>query len=266
MTKFRSCIYTGEVVHKRLRPKPHALRYRVFAACLDVDEIDHLAASLSGFSRNRRNWLSFYDADHGAKAGMPVGDGVRALLRDAGMAGSEQVRLLCYPRMLGYAFNPLSVYFCADSGGALRTVVYEVNNTFGERTSYLVPVTDQHTGVIAQTCAKAMAVSPFTKAMGRYSFRIRAPGDDVLVGVAFRDDDGPVIKTHFSGTREALAQRSIASLFARYPLMTAKVIGGIHWEAAQLFAKRVPLVPRVKGPAYQVRVIAAAEKDASHVV
>jgi uncharacterized protein len=266
MTTFRSCIFTGEVVHKRVRPKPHALRYRVFAACLDVDEIDHLAATLPGFARNRRNWLSFYDADHGAKAGIPVGDGVRALLREAGMAGSEQVRLLCYPRMLGYAFNPLSVYYCADGAGVLRTVVYEVNNTFGERTAYLVPVDDEHKGVIAQTCAKAMAVSPFTKGTGRYSFRIRAPGDDVLVGVAFRDDEGPVIKTHFTGTREALTQRSVASLLIRYPLMTMKVIGGIHWEAARLFAKRVPLVRRVKGPAYQIRVAAASREDASHVV
>jgi uncharacterized protein len=266
MRAFRSCIYTGEVVHKRLRPKPHALRYRVFAACLDVDEIDQLSTSLPGFSRNRRNWLSFHDADHGANAGVPVGDGVRALLRDAGLPGCDQVRLLCYPRMLGYVFNPLSVYFCADGSGTLRTVVYEVNNTFGERTAYLVPVEAPEDRVIAQTCAKAMAVSPFTKGDGSYGFRIRAPADDVLVGISFRDDGGPVIKTHFSGRREALTQSSVANLLTRYPLMTIKVIGGIHWEAARLFAKRVPLVRRPKGPAYQIRVATGTEEGSTHVV
>ena len=262
---YKSCVYSGIVVHKRLRPKPHAMSYRVFALLLDVDEINRLDREVRGFSRNRRNWMSFYDRDHGGGGHAPIGEHIRKLLRDAGLGGGESVRLLCYPRMLGFVFNPLSVYFCADGSGQTRTIVYEVNNTFGERTSYVIPVdATEAAGVIGQTCAKAMAVSPFTQMTGSYGFRVRPPGDRVLVGVNFRDPDGPVLKTHFAGNREPLGRHAVAQLMLGYPLMTAKVIAGIHWEAGRIWAKGVPLVRRKPQSANTTAISRPLARETSH--
>ena len=136
MSALSSAIYTGQVVHKRLTPKPHAFAYRVFALALDVDEITAAAARLRLFNYNRRHLVSFHDADHGRSDGTPVATHIRATLREAGLedAGARIV-LVCYPRLLGFVFNPLSVYFCHDRRDRLRAIVYEVSNTFGERTS-----------------------------------------------------------------------------------------------------------------------------------
>ncbi len=134
MSAFRSCIYEGTVVHKRLVPQQHGFSYRVFTLCLDVDEIDHLAGSLTLFSRNRRNVFSVWDADFGAPEDGPVGDKVRRILQDVGLSRyAARVSLVCYPRIFGYVFNPLSVYFCRDDAGEIGAMIYEVTNTVGER-------------------------------------------------------------------------------------------------------------------------------------
>lgn len=256
MSELGSCLYVGRVVHQRVRPKRHRLSYRVFSLCLDVDEIDRLAQTVPTFSRNRFNLLSFHDADHGAGDGTPVGTHARRLLTVAGLghAGSR-IRLLCYPRILGYVFNPLSVYFCDDAEGRLAAVIYEVNNTFRERKSYVIPVATDAPPILRQTCAKELYVSPFTPSQGRYTFNIRPPADEVLVGIVFGDAGGAVLNARFSGRRHPLTRVSLLAVLFRFPLMTLKVIGGIHIEAARLWAKGVPLVPRHVSPAYSFTVV-----------
>lgn len=266
MTAFTSCIYTGSVVHKRLTPARHAFAYRVFALLLDVDEIDRLAAALPVFSRNRPNLLSFYDRDHGRGDGTPVASHVRDLLRDSGLgAATHRIRLLCYPRVLGFVFNPLSVTYCARADGSLGAIIYEVTNTFGERTSYVIGVPEGMQETIAQSCAKAMYVSPFTAAEGTYSFRLRPPGEELLVSVNFRDATGPVLKTHFRGTRQAIDNATLLRLLLGYPMMTLKVLGGIHFEAARLWTKRVPLVRHHAAPKYSARKIDPVAQRTIHV-
>lgn len=265
MSAFASCIYAGTVVHKRLSPKPHAFRYRVFALSLDVDEIDRLDAGLRLFSRNRRNLLAFHDSDHGDGSAMPVGDKARRLLADAGLDRfAARVELVCYPRLLGYVFNPLSVYFCRDASGDVGAVIYEVSNTFGERKSYLIEARTGGDSVIAQSCAKELYVSPFTHALGTYSFHMRPPAQGVLVGVAFRESGRPVLKTHFRGDRMPLSDRSIAAMTARHPLMTLKVVSAIHVEAARLWAKGVPVVTRHTSPAYSATIVNSASRGITH--
>jgi uncharacterized protein len=232
---------------------------------MDVDQIDASAASLRLFARNRLGLVSFYDADHGSGDGrtgfcVPVADHIRNLLSEAGFASAaERIVLLCYPRLLGFVFNPLSVYFCHGRSGDLRAIVYEVANTFGERTSYVIPVERSDCGIVHQVCAKSMYVSPFVTRAAQYSFHLSPPGDSVVVGVAVRGADGPVLKTHFRGERLPLTDRTLASVVVRHPLMTAKVVGAIHFEAARLWLKGVPLVKRHSSPRHSVSVVQPAK-------
>lgn len=266
MSAFASVAYSGTVVHKRLSPKTHAFSYRVFSMCLDVDEIDGLDRRLRLFSRNAWNLLSFYDADHGAGTDAAIGGHVRRLLADANLAeAGAHIQLLCYPRLLGFVFNPLSVYFCHDRDGRLAAIVYEVSNTFRERKSYVIPVARGSGPLIAQKCAKEMYVSPFTAAQGCYEFHIQPPGERIVVGVDLRGPDGPVLKTHFRGVRHQLSDKSILGLVARHPLMTLKVVGGIHLEALRLWLKGVPLVERHTSPRYSFTVVNPVSRDVPHV-
>ena len=262
---YTSCAFVGTVWHKRLSPKQHAFTYRVFSLCLDVDEIDRLDHDLRFFSRNRRNVVSFHDADFGAGGGERVGSHVRRVLADAGLSEfGDRIRLLCYPRLFGYVFNPLSVYFCYAADARLGAIVYEVSNTFHERKSYVIPVASSDETVVAQTCEKEMYVSPFTSPAARYRFNVRPPASGILVGVDLNDSSGPVLKTHFTGTRLELTDRALLGLLARYPLMTAKVVAGIHFEATRLWLKGVPLVARHRSPSFSFTVVKPAERDASH--
>jgi len=266
MTRAASGIYPGTVVHKRLSPRPHAFRYSVCALLLDVDEIDRLATDLKLFSRNRFNLVSFHDRDHGRGDGTPVDVHARGLLAAGGLdACGHSVRLLCYPRLIGYVFNPLSVYFCSRRDGTLGAVIYEVTNTFRERTSYIIPAMPAVNGTVSQACAKAMYVSPFASRAGCYSFRIRAPAADVMVAVNFRDQTGcPVLKTRFSGARQPLDDTALARLMARHPMMTLKVIGAIHFEAARLWAKRIPLVRHDAAPRYSWQLVSPVSQGPAH--
>lgn len=265
MSPLRSCLYAGTVVHKRLAPRRHAFAYRVFALCVDVDEIDRISRELRLFSRNKGNALSFYDADYGSAGESPVGEKMRNLLAEAGLRRyGARIDLVTYPRILGYVFNPLSTYFCYDAEEALGAVIYEVTNTFGERRSYVIEVGTSVREPIAQSCAKQLYVSPFTAGEGTYSFHVVPPSLRVVIGVAFRDAQRPVLKTHFAGQRIGLSDGSIAGQLARHPLMTLKVVGAIHFEALRLWAKGTPLVARHSSPAYASTLVRSQSRELDH--
>jgi hypothetical protein len=239
----KSCLYRGEVVHKRLKPVLHALRYRVSNVFLDVDELDGLSRKLRFFGYNRFNLFSIADRDHGPGDGTPIARHVRKLARQLPEgARAERFFMFCYPRMLGYVFNPLTIYFGYTRDGALCVTIYEVNNTFGGRVSYVLPVRDGDTG-IHQSCAKELYVSPFNQVEGEYGFHAAFPGETLSLGIVYRDAEGPCLKAYVTGTRRELSDRALIRTFAAFPFMTLKVIGAIHWEAARLWLKGLRVKP-----------------------
>lgn len=245
-------LFVGNVVHKRLRPAAHSLSYRVFTMFVDVDRLDALGQRLRLFAYNGTNVFSLHDRDFGPGDGTPIAVHARHAFEAAGfVCAGGRIELLAYPRMFGYAFNPLSVFFLTDPSGRLAAVNYEVSNTFGERKSYVLAAGEcSATGVFSQSCRKELFVSPFAAGSGKYLFRIRAPAEDVTVGVAYDDGCGPLIKTHFRGAFQELNDASLAGLMIRMPLMTFKVIVAIHYEAFRLWRKKVPLVRGHSSPRY----------------
>jgi DUF1365 family protein len=246
MPEMRSGVYQGVVYHKRLRPKVHAFRYRVFSLLLDLDELPMLHRRLRLFSHNRWNLFSFLDSDHGIDRPASLRGWVDACLGGAGIAiAGGRITLLCYPRILGYVFNPLSVYFCHRAEGGLAAVIYEVGNTFGDRHAYVLPNPGPQdvdgTGPVRQSCNKAFYVSPFNDVSGSYQFTILPPADSVTVHIDQQDSGGKLFQAGFIGRRSALSDRALLVLALRYPLMTLKVIAAIHWEAFRLLIKGVPL-------------------------
>jgi len=246
---FVSAAYVGSVVHTRLSPVRHRLRYRMLAMLLDIDEVPLIAKRLRLFSAERFNAFSFHARDHLDGSDTPLRAQIEAHLARAGIgAQGGPIRVLCMPRVLGSVFNPLSVWFCHAPDGALRAVLYEVNNTFRQRHSYLMPVADTNATVIRQSCEKRFYVSPFMEMAMRYRFRVGVPGDRAVVAIEVRGANGTVLSACFAGERRKLSDGLLLRGLARHPLMAAQVLGAIHWEALKLWRKGMRALPRPAPP------------------
>ncbi len=247
-----SCLYLGRVMHKRLMPFRHRLDFRVFSLFVDLDALPGLSRRLRLFSHNRWNLFSFMDRDHGPRDGSALRPWLDAQLNDAGIdLDGGPVRLLCFPRILGYVFNPLTIWFCHHRSGRLKAVLYEVSNTFGQRHGYLIPVdADQAAAkTIRQACDKCFYVSPFITMNATYNFRLVEPGERLSVLIRQWTDEGELLIAAQTGERETLQDRSLLRAFVNYPLMTLKVIAAIHWHAFRLWRKGAKVQPRPAAPA-----------------
>ncbi|HXA39294.1 MAG TPA: DUF1365 domain-containing protein [Phenylobacterium sp.] len=250
-----SGLYCGLVSHARVKPRKHKLAYRVFMLLVDLDELADLKLKTLGIGRF--NLFGFDTRRFGDGSGRPLKAQVEATLAEAGLPTGGPVRMLAMPQILGRGFNPLTVYFCHAPNRTLSAILYEVNNTFGERHSYLIPA--PNAALIKQGCGKAFYVSPFMDMDLTYAFRILRPEERVLVAVDASDADGLVLAASFAGERRELTDRELVRAWLTHPWMTLGVVAAIHLEALQIWLKGEKVRVRPKRPARAVTVAPAAK-------
>lgn len=241
MSPKKSCLYVGDVVHRRVQPVKHQLRYKVYNLFIDIDELPALGKKLRLFSYNRFNLFSIFDRKFGPSDGTSIRTHVWSIVKSAGLeAKVARIFMLCYPAVLGRVFNPLTTYYCYDVKGEVCLMIYEVSNTFGERHSYVIPAR----GTGHQSHAKKFYVSPFNKVEGHYDFSAEAPAEALALGITLRIDSKPVMQAWFHGDHVELTDAALLRSFFSLPLQPLKVMVGIHWEALKLWWKGLPLTTR----------------------
>ena len=242
-----AALYFGDVMHARLKPMGHRFSYRVMSLLIDLGRLDDADRLSPLFGVDRAALYSFRQSDHGPRDGSSLRDYAQrcAAAQGVDLTGGR-VLLLCYPRLLGYTFNPLSAYFCYTANGELALVIYEVRNTFGDIHAYVLPVRPDESSAagIRQQQDKLFYVSPFIEMALRYHFRVSPPGDHVKLRILETDRDGPLLAATFHGRREALTTAALLRSFLSLPLVTLKIMAAIHWEALRLWIKGARLVPR----------------------
>ena len=245
-----AALYVGEVMHARMRPVGHRFRYRVANLLIDLDRLAEAGRMSRFFSVGRFNLFSFHEKDHGARDGSGLRAHVDRMAAGAGLDRPDRVLLLCYPRVCGFVFNPISVYFAFGRDGQVTALFYEVNNTFGDGHTYVAPVEpgEATAAGIRQSRDKRLHVSPFLPMEQRYHFRVLPPGEGLRLRILETDGAGPTLSATFAGRRRRLTTGALARVFAAMPFHTIKVVAGIHWEAARLYLKGVPTFRRGPPP------------------
>jgi DUF1365 family protein len=245
MATCAALIGTGVVRHRRLRPAAHGFEYRTYFLMLPMRALR--TQPEPALRRNRFGLLAFHDRDHGDGRADALA-WLDELLHAEGIADAKgEVWLHTYPRVLGYAFKPVSFWYCERSDGSLAAIVVEVNNTFGERHCYLLAGPEVAFGRELRA-RKVFHVSPFCDVQGGYRFRFMRTADRTVARVDHDDDQGPLLLTSVSGRLEPLTPRSARAAFFGTPLMTLGVVARIHWHALRLWAKRIPFFSKPAPP------------------
>ncbi len=239
-----SSIYNGTVIHKRFKPKTHFFKYSVFSLLIDLSELNQLDSNIKFFSFNKFNLISFFEKDHGDRDGSSLIEWVKKNL-DKNNINSKNIRikLLCYPRILGYVFNPLSVFFIYDSSEKLISILYEVKNTFGEQHTYIFKVND-NLKYFEHSCSKKFHVSPFIEMDCNYFFRILKPCEKVSVIIDQYQTNEKILYASQDGTRVDLNSKELLKSYCKHPFMTFKIISAIHFEAFKLWTKGIKFIKK----------------------
>ena len=230
-----SYIYNGEITHKRFKPVRHFLKYKTFSLLIDLDEINQLDSSISIFSHNKFNIFSFYDKDHGERDGSNLKEWVLTNIKKFNIGEKiNKIKILCYPRIFGYVFNPLSIFYCYEEN-ELKAIFYEVKNTFNEQHTYIFKIKDKKE--ISQKCKKKFYVSPFMDMETYYNFKLFSPSEKLSVFIKQTDTTGTILTATQTGEKKEFSSKQLIKNFFKYPLMTIKIISSIHYEALLLRKK-----------------------------
>jgi DUF1365 family protein len=242
-----AALYVGSVMHARLKPMGHRFSYRVMSLLIDLDRLADADRQSPLFGINRAALYSFHETGHGKRDGSSLRAWAQRCAAERGVdLTGGRVLLLCYPRLLGYTFNPLSVYFCYRADGELALLIYEVRNTFGDIHPYVLPVRSGEISDagVRQQQDKLFHVSPFIEMTMRYHFRVLPPGARVQLRILETDRESPVLAATFNGSRRTLNTKELLCTFFALPLVTMKIMAAIHWEALRLWLKGARPVPR----------------------
>lgn len=254
MSDSGGALYDAVVIHCRHLAPRLRFRYRLFYVLVDVDRIEALARSLRWFSYNDFNLVSFHDRDHGNRMPGGLRRWAEAVLFSAGIVlPGGRIRLLCLPRVIGFAFNPLSLWYCEHADGTLRAVIAEVRNTFGERHSYLLHAGGAPIGARHEIDKdKRFHVSPFLDLDGRYRFHVSPPGTALRLTIRETRGDQSVLDAALSGARRPLSDGHLLAAVAAMPFMTLKVVFAIHWQALRLWCRGALVRPKPNPPTLEV--------------
>ena len=238
-----SKIYDGKVIHRRFKPKDHYFKYKVFSLLIDIDELQTLQNKIKIFSYNKFNIISFFDIDHGPRDGTPIKDWVIYNLKKIGINNEKiQIKLFCYPRIFGYVFNPLSIFFIYDQNSKLISILYEVKNTFGEQHTYVFKTNDDK--IITNNCTKKFHVSPFINMECQYYFRVLKNSEKISIIIDQKDNEGKLLYASQDGKAKDFNEKNLIISYISHPLMTLKIIAAIHYEALKLWLKGIKIIKR----------------------
>lgn len=256
-----SCLYDCVIAHRRVRPRDYAFEHRIMMLYADLDELPAIHRDSRLLSHNRGNLYSFRDSDYFPTAVQgTLKSRVLAYLAQQGILLSQQarIRLLTLPRILGYIFNPISIYFCSDESDAPICAIAEVGNTFRETKLFLLPLRSQQSPRSARfqvRVPKDYYVSPFSNLDISFDFDCLLPGDTLQVHIEDWDAQGRLLQSHLRGTRVPLTDFQLLRFAVKFPALTLKVITLIHWHALRLAMKRVPWHRKADRPESQLDVL-----------
>ena len=238
-----SIIYNGKVIHKRFKPKKHFFKYKVFSLLIDLSELEKLDKKINFFSYNKFNLISFFDKDHGDRDGSSVINWVKKNLKENDVnCENIRIKLLCYPRILGYVFNPLSIFYVYDKNDKLISLLYEVKNTFGEQHTYIFKIKENN--LLQHNCEKKFHVSPFIEMNCSYFFRTLKPADKISIIIDQYQLNEKILYASQDGKRTDFTTSELIKSYLKHPLMTFKVIAAIHFEAFKLWTKGIKFIQK----------------------
>ena len=239
-----SAIYNGQVIHKRFKPKVHYFKYKVFSLLIDLSELETLDKKVNFFSFNKFNLISFHEKDHGERNGSSLKLWVQQNLKKNDIQTKDiKIKILCYPRIFGFVFNPLSVFYVYNLKDQLISILYEVKNTFGEQHTYIFKVT-KDSNLIQNNCSKKFHVSPFIEMDCTYFFRLLKPGNKISVIIDQYDNEDKILYASQDGRRSDLNTKHLIISYLKHPIMTFKIILAIHFEAFKLWAKGIKFIKK----------------------